>query len=361
MAHTHHFHPAPPKQEKVSLDCSLPQPVSSIKRVTTALPFPTDISQALNYSAAYIDHAAHLAFHALEKFNNLRDDHDELLTKSGNQTKQILDLKCHVKDHEKDIEGLNSKYAELEKQRKRDAKEAKDREDLLKKQLNDAQTALKAANAYIAKDKVDDIKRDDAHHKHIDADHLIIKQAEERATKAEARCVQLQDLLDTANKKLVVAESNLKTTREQLAASVANVAKLTKDLAAETKEREHAQADLKQANQNTETANGKIIDLHKTVETRDAAIKRWETKFNNKDEDLKGVRAQLKAADTEVDAVKADRDRKIAEIESNKVDYDADLKAKDDTIAELQTHHKTVHEVVKSPHAHVKEVVDEIH
>lgn len=344
-----------PKQEKVSLECSLPQPVSSIKRITTALPYPADISEALNYSASYVDHAAHLAKHALHQFEQLQKAHSNLHTKAESQAKEIKSLECHVKDHEEDIRGLNSKYAELEKQRARDAKESKAREDLLKKQLADAQAALKAAESYIAKDKVEDIKRDDAHHAHISADHMRIKQAEERATQAEARCVQLQDLLDAANKKLVVAESNLKTTREKLTASEATVAKLTKDLDVEKKVKEQLQVELKQANKTIEEANVLIGQLRGSIKAKDQLIDIKSATIDKKDAEVTDVRAQLKQKTAEVV-------KKCAEVDANEDAFKLELNMLKAENKELKVHHQIKHQsgLKTDVSAHVVELVDTV-
>ncbi|CZT14810.1 uncharacterized protein RCC_00759 [Ramularia collo-cygni] len=368
----HYFHPSQPKQEKLSMECSLPQPISSIKRITTALPYPSDISEALNYSAAYVDHAAHLAKHALSQFEQLQKAHSDLHTTAENRSKQIKDLQCHVRDHEEEIRGLNSKYTELEKQRARDVTEAKKREDLLRKQLKEAQAALTAAEAYIAKDKVDDIKRDgdykkhiEADHKHISADHLKIKQAEERAVKAEARCIQLQDLLDAANQELVVTKASLNATREQLTASQATVAKLTADLAAETKLKVQLQIDLKTTNGNLEKANEKIVELRKTIEAKDetivkkeATIVKREEKIAAKGVEVDRVRAQLDAMDIEVNKVRADLKEKIKETQENEKEFAAKVKEVERVRAQLDAMDTEVNSVRVDLKAKIKELKD---
>jgi DNA repair exonuclease SbcCD ATPase subunit len=365
MSYKHHFAPFQSKQEKVSFDCSLPQPISCIKRVTTALPFPTDIAEALNFTAAYVDHSAHLAKHALHQFDHLQHAHSELLATAQSRAEKISLLQCEVKDLVEKNCGLESKYAELEKHHACDVKAANTRENLLKKELADTRAALKASETtvgllrkHIVQDKREDIEREQQHDKHISVDHLRVQQAEDRTTKAEAEVVQLKTSLEVTTKKLVVAEASLKTTREQLCKSEATVSKLTEELNVEKQACQKLQTDLDLANSHVTKAKVELTRLRKTISDKDATILSKEEVIKEKDAEVEKQETALEKANDNYHDLDMKFRAKRHEVNMLEKSHEQELKRVRDEIQNLKTHHKIEHEVKNNVISDVAEVAN---
>ncbi|KAI8938535.1 hypothetical protein NX059_004421 [Plenodomus lindquistii] len=221
----HQFLPPRPTLEKISLDCSYPQPTSSLPRYTGQLPFPADLVETLRYSAAYVDQAGYLAKHAVNQYKQLDRSFLMLEKKAEARAAKIAKLEEESAKHREQNSVLDAKNKELLKQIADNRAAAEAREAKLKADLQKTKDDLAASederakteagrdaaeaevkrqkdivrerDAEIEKDKKADKALADKNKEHDKKDHEIIDDLRIKLTKSrEAEAAALQKVRD---------------------------------------------------------------------------------------------------------------------------------------------------------------------
>jgi hypothetical protein len=307
----HRFTPPQAKQEKVSLECSLPNAKPSLPRITGALPFPADLVETLSYSAAYVDQAGYLAKYAVKQFEKLDRSYHLLEKKAEARATKVVKLEGDVSLLTSEKEALKNQVAELEKQKAKDAADAAKRENDLEEQLRKALAALKASEGkvaildkenkklkeYIAKDKLADIARDlehsqheKEHRQHEKEDHKAIDLANEALREAQHKYKHLKEELSRKNNKIVELEASLNTVKSQLKCADADILRLKSDLAKEKKEKAAVQTKLDDTLHKLSCAEHDLAHVRTELENTKAELTKKTTELENTKTELETER-----------------------------------------------------------------------
>jgi hypothetical protein len=326
----HRFTPPRARQEKVTLECSLPNAKPSLPRVTAALPFPSDLVETLSYSAAYLDQAGYLARYANKQFEKLDKSYHLLEKKSEQRATKIVSLDSHVQRLTSETQSLTKRNAELEKQMTDDRKNAAQREAALGEKLRKALAALQTSDnkvkalaklnteqkAYIAEDKLADIERERKHDEHDKADHVAIDLANEALEEARERGNQLLEELEQKTKKVSVLTSELDATRDQLGHAKAQIGRLAGEMEAEKKQKADIQAQLDETRHKLSVAEQDVKHLRTELQQTKEDLKEEKTnsafQLKQKDVDIARKIKDITAREDEIKGLKQTiKDQKV--------------------------------------------------
>jgi chromosome segregation ATPase len=334
----HRLAPPRARQEKVTLECSLPNAKPSLPRITGALPFPADLVETLSYSAAYVDQAGYLAKYAVKQFEKLDRSYHLLEKKADARAAKVIKLEGDVSRLTSENQSLTKRNADLEKKNAKDRADAAEREAGLEERLRKALAALKTAedraqraekeNAllikHIAKDKAEDIARELAHAEHDRADHKAIDLANEALRAAQHECKHLKERLARRDSTIAQLETKLDALQCRLDCAEAEVQRLDGALDAEKKLKAEVQTKLDEA-------------LHKlSVAEQDRAHLRTE---------LANTKAELDAAQTkraELEELVGETQRKLTKAEKKATDVGGELTTLKSLYKELKEENKEI-------------------
>ncbi|KAH5308540.1 hypothetical protein HBI12_156770 [Parastagonospora nodorum] len=292
----HRFTPPRSRQEKISLECSLPNAKPALPRINAALPFPADLVETLSYSAAYVDQAGYLAKYAVKQFEKLDRSYHLLEKKAEARVAKVAKLEGDVAGLTTDNHSLAERNKDLEAKMDKERKEVAKAKADLQEDLRKVQAALKASQdrekeleqekaqleEYIDKDKLADIERERKHRKHEEAhsrheeqhrkheaeDHKAIDLAHASLRKAEELARKLKEDLDCKDETIRALEMALTALRQKVKTLEADVSRLNGALTSEKKEKAEIQRQLED----------------------------WKHKLSIAEEGLKHLRSELKKA-----------------------------------------------------------------
>lgn len=359
----HRFSPPRSRQEKISMECSLPNAKPSLPRINAALPFPSDLVETLSYSAAYVDQAGYLAKYAVKQFEKLDKSYHLLEKKAEARATKVAKLEGEVNGLTTDKQTLSKRNSDLEaqmaKERKEAAKEKADLEEDLRKALaalDNSKTLAKELarendklKEYIAKDKLEDIERERVHHKHEKEDHEAIDIINARLRKSEELAGKLKDELNSKNKTISELKSALDSTKGQLKTAEAEIVRLNGELASEKKQKADVQGQLDDLKHKLSVAEEDLKHLRRELaQTKtDLASEKKTSAFLAKQNKDDAKDHQDKANDLE---------DKIKEIQAQFDEQKTDLEKLDKAYRELEESHKEASTLRRSAEEKLKEV-----
>jgi hypothetical protein len=328
----HRFTPPRARQEKITLECSLPNAKPSLPRVTAALPFPADLVETLSYSAAYVDQAGYLAKYAAKQFEKLDKSYHLLEKKSEARATKIINLDSDVRRLTSENQGLTKRNADLDKQIADNRKDAVQREAALEERLRKALSALRTSenkakklereNAklkeHIAKDLVEDIEREKEHDAHEEADHKAIDLANKALEEAREFGNQLLEKLERKTNTISALKCELDATRDQLGHAKAEIVRLGGEVDAEKKQRLGIQAQLDETKHKLSVAEQDLKHLRTELEQAKADLEeeKENTAFflNEKDDEIKRKEKDITARHADIVKLQATIEKQKIEI-----------------------------------------------
>jgi hypothetical protein len=354
----HRFMPPRARQEKVTLECSLPNAKPSLPRITAALPFPADLVETLSYSAAYLDQAGYLARYANKQFEKLDKSYHLLEKKSEQRAAKIISLGSDVHRLTSEAQSLTKRNAELEKQVADDRKDAAQRETALGEKLRKALAALQKSDskakalaklnaeqkAYIAEDKLTDMDRERKHDEDDRADHKAIDLANEALEEARERGNQLLEELEQKTKKVSVLTSELDATRDQLGHAKAQIGRLAGEVEAEKKQKAEMQTQLDETKHKLSVAEQDVKHLRTELQQakdnlkeekthsafrlkqKDASIVSKENDIKSREEDIADLQKTIMKLEAEIERIEKDRDVYKSQLKELSTTTEAKLK-----------------------------------
>jgi chromosome segregation ATPase len=365
----HRFTPPRARQEKVTLECSLPNAMPSLPRVTAALPFPADLIETLSYSAAYVDQAGYLAKYAVKQFEKLDKSYHLLEKKSEARATKIINLEGDVRRLTSESQGLTKRNADLENQAIENRRGTAQREAALEERLRKALAALRTSEnkvkslekrnaeqkAYIAKDKIDGMERERKNKEDDEADHAAIDLANEALVEAREFGNQLVEKLEEKTRAISALKSDLGAIRDQMGHATAEIGRLGREVEAEKKEKLHIQTQLDETNHKLTEAEKNLKHAIKQAK-HDLAEEKLNTEFllKQKDDDIKRKdkaiathKAEIVELEAEIAKQTADIDRARDALRETEEAHEVTKKDRNEYERQLKNLSKTTKEEVK--------------
>ncbi|RSL99917.1 hypothetical protein CEP52_009425 [Fusarium oligoseptatum] len=133
--HSHSFDPLPTPGKKEEVEVHLPQAQPSLRRLLNPLPFPSNLLDTLEHTAAFLDQAGYLARYAQDRFAALDADYHVQVHLVEALEKENINLKDQIKKLTDDLLNSNAKANELQRQLDAAKADAKKKEDELRKKI----------------------------------------------------------------------------------------------------------------------------------------------------------------------------------------------------------------------------------
>lgn len=231
----------------VSLGCFEPMAKPSLERIAKPLPFPADLIESLQYSAAYVDQAGYLAKYAISQFEKLDGSYHKLEKRLEAKTTRVAKLEKDNSDLQGEKKSLETKNQELDKQLKQAREDAQKREKELLGKLNDANASkekaklenerllayIKELKEYIEADTLADLERERKFNEHDAADEAEILRAHAELLAANQIIADLKKEVGEKEQTIAGLEADLEVAKDQLATAEVAIRKLSAELSSE--------------------------------------------------------------------------------------------------------------------------------